>query len=82
MYGVLCALIDTLDLDGLSYTINGNITRGWETITVTVQTANNPSLLKVNVVTEVMIVNQTPEDGDMFHTRNCLYYFLAGLMVY
>ena len=53
--GVLCALIDTLDLDGVRYQVDGNLSpEGGDTITVTVQTAND-SVYQVNVVTQAVV---------------------------
>jgi len=53
--GPLCSLIDTLDLDGVRYQIDGNLTaEGGDTITVTVQTAND-SVYQVNVLTQAVV---------------------------
>lgn len=61
--GIACPGIPFLNLDGLSYTLEGNITpEGGDTL-VLVLTTNNGSLLKVQIVTEV--ANQTPGGEDI-----------------
>jgi len=75
--GIACPGIPFLNLDGLSYTIDGNITpEGGDTLTL-VLTTNNGSLLKVQIITEV--ANQTPGGIDI-PMPGIAILLLAGLM--